>query len=372
MKIAQVVPSLEARHGGPSRSVRALAGALAGTHDVELLTTEPKANSIETEGRLIVRRFPRQWPQDFSVSGPLRRHLLAGGHDIIHHHSLWLRPLHYAAAAARKQGAPLVISPRGMMTPWAWAHHRWKKALARHLIHPGAFAQAAGWHATSPAEVDDIRRLGFNQPVCLAPNGVDLPSPEAMEAARSHWQKCCPAASSRRVALFYSRFHAKKRVLELIELWATRAPRDWLLLMVGIPEQYPVGLLRDRVARLQAADRILIYDGTDVPPPYAVASLYLLPTHSENFGLTVAEALAHGVPVLTTDGTPWQELDSRQAGRCLAWVDFGDGLLGLLQEPTEVLSQLGENGRKWMRSEFSWSGAAAKLAEFYLELIEQR
>jgi glycosyltransferase involved in cell wall biosynthesis len=372
MKIAQVVPSIEARHGGPSRSVRALAGALAAGADVDLLTTEPATDSVETEGRLVLRRFPRQWPQDLVASGPLRRHLLAGGHDLIHHHSLWLRSLHYAAEASRRSDAPLVISPRGMMTAWAWRHRRWKKILARHLIHPGAFEHAAGWHATSPAEVQDIRRLGFTQPVCLAPNGVEIPGAAAIESARRHWLDRCPALGARKVALFYSRFHAKKRVLELIELWAAQATGDWLLLVVGIPEDYNVGILRKKVDSLNAGTRIEVQDGTDAPPPYPVATLYLLPTHSENFGLTVAEALAHGLPVITTDGTPWQELEVRQAGRCVDWPGFQSAMLDLLRESPAELARRGAIGRTWMQQEFSWAGAAAKLADFYGELIARR
>lgn len=372
MRIAQIVPSLEARHGGPSRSVRALAGALAQTHDVELLTTEPNTDSVENEGRLVLRRFPRQWPQSLASSDPLHRHLLAGSQDIIHHHSLWLRPLHYATAASRRDGVPLVISPRGMMTEWAWQHRRWKKIIARHLIHPGAFEHAAGWHATSSAEVQDIRRLGFTQPVCLAPNGVDLPAPDAVESARRYWLNHCPALTSRKVALFYSRFHAKKRVIELIELWAAQATGDWLLLVVGIPEEYDVGVLRRKVDSLNAGARIEVHDGTAAPPPYPVAALYLLPTHSENFGLTVAEALAHGVPVITTDGTPWQELESRQAGRCVGWPDFRAAMLSLMHESPAELAQRGAIGRIWMQQEFSWAGAAAKLADFYGELSARR
>ncbi|HRJ45738.1 MAG TPA: glycosyltransferase [Opitutaceae bacterium] len=372
MRIAQIVPSIEARHGGPSRSVRALAGALAQAHDVELLTTEPATNSVEAEGRLVLRRFPRQWPQDLVASDPLRRHLLAGGHDIIHHHSLWLRPLHYAAAASRRDGVPLVISPRGMMTEWAWRHRRWKKFLARHLIHPGAFEHAAGWHATSSAEVQDIRRLGFTQPVCLAPNGVDLPTPDAVASARRYWLDRCPALAGRKVALFYSRFHAKKRVLELIELWAAQTTGDWLLLVVGIPEEYDVGFLRRKIDALNASARIEAHDGTAAPPPYPVATLYLLPTHSENFGLTVAEALAHGLPVITTGDTPWQELEARQAGRCVSWPDFRSAMLALMRESPDELARRGAVGRIWMQREFSWAGAAAKLADFYGELITCR
>ena len=102
-----------------------------------------------------------------------------------------------------------------MMSGWAWRHRRLRKQLAGLLVHPGAFAAAAGWHATSPEERDDIVALGFRQPVCVSPNGVPLPAEAELVAARTEWQQLCPAAKSRPVALFYSRLHRKKRVREL-------------------------------------------------------------------------------------------------------------------------------------------------------------
>lgn len=370
MRIAHVVPSLEARHGGPSRSVLGLSTALAaGGHEVALLTTEPGDTTVtQPAPGLTVRRFARQWPQSFAVSAPLRDHLSTSALDLIHYHSLWLRPLHYAANASRRTGRPLVISPRGMMTTWAWSHHRWKKFVAQHCLHPGALAHTAGWHATSSAEADDIRRLGFNQPICVSPNGVNIPDPSEIETARQYWLNRCPALGTRRVALFYSRFHAKKRVLELIDLWAVQAPADWLLLMVGIPEQYSLAELRARVLLRNCSDKIKVHDGAAAPAPYAVASLYLLPTHSENFGLTVAEALAHGVPVVTTDGTPWQGLETQDAGRWISWANFGPAMHAVMQETPGELARRGAHGRAWMSAQYSWSEAAGSLSGFYHDL----
>ncbi len=373
MKIAQIVASLEARHGGPSRSVLALASGLAAVgHDVELLTTGPAAQPVSAPvAGLTLHCFARQW-EAITVSAGLRQHLLVTAFDLVHEHGLWLRPLHYAATAARRAQHPLVISPRGMMSSWSWAHNRWKKNFAARCIHPGAFAQAAGWHATSPEEADDIRRLGFKQPICVAPNGVTLPDAAEQESARRYWLERCPELANRRVALFYSRFHAKKRIVELIDLWAAHAPVDWLLLAVGIPEGYTVAALEQHAARRGVADRVRIFDGTAAPAPYAAATLFLLPTHSENFGLTIAEALAHGLPVVTTDQTPWHELSVKNAGQCVAWPDFAATVGAVLREPAALLQARGAQARAWMQVEFTWEKSAATLATFYQDLLAQR
>lgn len=369
MKICQIVPSLEARHGGPSRSVRALSAALArGGHEVEILTTSPEGADEYSEGRLRVRVFRRDWPPRFCPSSGLRQALRGNDADLIHHHSLWLRTLHYAHQGSRKSGACFVLSPRGMMSPWSWHHRKWRKAFARQVVHPGALTGAAGWHATSSEEAADISSLGFDQPVCVAPNGVDAPDVSAVSAAVSHWEAACPEVTKQPVALFYSRFHQKKRVIELIDLWLEHGPRDWLLLVVGIPEEYTQKMIEDYVLRSSGNGRVRVFSGSERPPPYAVASLFLLPSHSENFGLVVAEAMAHGVPVIVTDSTPWRSLHSDQLGWCVPWRDFGAAILTAACEGVDRLRQRGRNSREWVLREFSWDKSAAILAQFYQSL----
>ncbi|HKB90209.1 MAG TPA: glycosyltransferase [Opitutaceae bacterium] len=254
------------------------------------------------------------------------------------------------------------------MSPWAWNHHRSQKIFADRFIHPGALRGATGWHATSDSEADDIRALGFQQPICVSPNGVILPSGTDQEKATNHWHSICPATKERRVALFYGRFHRKKRVLELIELWATLPAAQWLLLIVGIPEEYTVADLQNYVINSKLQGRVVVFDGTDRPPPYAIASLFLLPSHSENFGLTVAESLVHGVPALVTDTTPWQEMSKQEAGWCVQWIDFSKTLKRVLTESQESLASRGSRGREWAEKTFSWTRSAKILVEFYTSL----
>ena len=367
MRIAQIVPSLEEKHGGPSKSVQRLAAALSRLgHEVDLLATRPANETAVTEdGRLRVLQFRRDRPEFLCASTDLQDHLRQHTYDCLHHHALWLRTLHYACQAGRATGARLVISPRGMLSDWSWRHRRWKKWLAARLVHPGAFAQAQGWHATSAAEADDIRRRGFAQPVCVAPNGVEVPSAEELTRAHEAWTQLCPAVAERPVAVFYSRFHRKKRLLELIDLWIDTAPKEWLLLVVGIPQEYTVESLTAYVQRHSSREQIAVFDGSDRPPPYGVASLFLLPSHSENFGMVVAEAMAWGVPVLVTDSTPWAELSEQNAGWCVPWENYGSALRQAIAESSDRLEQRGARARDWVLARYSWEQAARPLAEFY-------
>lgn len=372
MNLLHVVPSLAEQHGGPSKSVQALCAALArGGHNVDLCTTDPAApaaGSEQVEGRLRVRTFRRNWPGRLCPSRGLRHALASTPASVVHHHSLWLRTLHYA----NRSTSCLVLSPRGMMGEWAWHHRPWRKRFARWFVHPGAFAAVRGWHATSAEEENDIRALGFSQPVCVAPNGVDAPSDAERAESLAHWRSACPETAGRPVALFYSRFHQKKRVLELIDAWIEHAPADWLLLLAGIPQDHSPEDLEAYAHRRSAGGRIRAFNSLGRPPPYAVASLFVLPSHNENFGLVVAEAMAHGVPVVVTDTTPWKEVSRRNLGWCVRWDEYGRALAQATAETPEQLRARGAAARSWALENFSWDKSAKLLADFYATLARHQ
>ena len=371
MRLCHIVPSLAAEHGGPSKSVRALCRALADTsHEVELLATDPAASrggQSASEGHLIVRLFKREWPQRLCRSPGLRAAVNASAAQVFHHHALWLRTLNYARRRADLRNAKLVISPRGMMSSWAWQYHRGRKRLAERLVHPGAFAAAAGWHATSQEEAQEIRALGFQQPICVAPNGVERPNSGESVRAAEFWRDKS-GAGERPVALFYSRFHRKKRVLELIDLWLAAGPADWLLLLVGIPQDYTADELEAHARKMSAGDRVRAFSGATLPAPFPVASLFLLPSHNENFGLAIAEAMAHAVPVVVTDTTPWKSINSSGLGWCVPWADYGQVLAAATRESRAQLQTRGIAAQAWVLREYAWEQSAAKLGAFYASL----
>ncbi len=371
MKLCHIVPSMEERHGGPSRSVRALCGALARSgNNVDLFAASPRVSAtvVENEGGLRMTTFKRGWPGRVCPSPGLKRALAAEKFDVVHHHSLWLRTLHYAHRSAVTHRSLLVISPRGMLSEWAWRHRNWRKQLARRLVHPGALEAADGWHVTSAEEKRDVRNLGFTQPVCVAPNAVDAPTAEASSTALKHWHTVCPETATRPVALFYSRFHPKKRIIELIDAWNENGPPDWLLLLVGIPQDYTPDSLEKYARRQSGRTRVAAFSGVGQPPPYSVASLFMLPSHNENFGLVVAEAMAQGVPVLVTDSTPWKEIARRNVGWCVPWSEYPSALKAATSEPTEHLRDRGRRAREWVLQEFSWDRSAQLLNGFYQQL----
>jgi len=369
LRVVLSVPDVEPVSGGPAENVPRLAHALADQGLEVELHTIGRDVAWPAGARARLRAAAPAWPRRLGRSPQLAAALRAARADVVHAHCLWMLPLRYAQRAAQARRVPFVISPRGMLAPWSLARSGLKKWLARRWVHPRAFESADGWHATSEAEAGDIRRLGFQQPICVAPNGIEAPSFDAA-AVRQEYLQRAPQAAGRRVLLFYSRFHSKKRVLELLADFAAVADRaqGWHLLLVGIPEEYDVARVQAEVRRHGLQGRATVLDGRGAPKPYPVAELFVLPTHNENFGRVVAEALACGVPVVTTTGTPWQALNEVGAGRCVPVEGVGAALQEMLGRTPDELRQAGEAGRRWVLETFDWPRIAAQLAAFYREL----
>jgi glycosyltransferase involved in cell wall biosynthesis len=127
-------------------------------------------------------------------------------------------------------------------------------------------------------------------------------------------------------------------------------------------------MIDDYVLRSGNAGRVRAYDGAGRPAPYAIASLFILASHGENFGLSIAEALANGVPALVTDTTPWSGLNATGAGWCVPWSKFEEAIRSATSESQDSLRKRGSIGREWVLREFSWGKSARILSNFYAGL----
>jgi len=291
----------------------------------------------------------------------------AGSADIVHSHGLWLMENVYPANAALRTGKPLVTSPRGTFAPAAWSRSRLKKVPFWLLFQRAAVAKTTMFHATSESEYRDIRRRGYRQPVCIVPNGVEIPAVAPKKLGDNVV----------RTLLYFGRIHPIKGIDLLIRAWSRLAAShpDWLLDIVG-PEGEPGYVAQlEALAATVGAPRVRFAGpryGVEKSATYQQASLCVLPSHTENFGMTVAEALAAGTPVVTTTGTPWRELGEKAAGWWVAPdVDALEAcLLEAFALPEEQLSAMGARGRGWMEQSFAWSEVARDMRSAYLWLAE--
>jgi glycosyltransferase involved in cell wall biosynthesis len=372
LQALQVIAGLDPAHGGPSYSVPRLCAELAALGvDVALYSVDGEQGPPVHLGSpaYALRSFPPDWPSTpvlgaLRVSSRLDRALAAAAAaaDVVHDHGIWLAPNLSAATVARRTGKPFVCSPRGMLSAAALAFSRRKKRLVWMLGQKAALAGAACLHATSEGERAEIRSCGLAAPVAVIPNGVDLPDLDGC-AAR-------PIAGPR-ILLSLGRMHPKKGLDVLLHAWSRveAAHPDWRLRIVGPAEDGHDRELAGRAEQLgitRASVEGPVY-GAARDGLYRGADVFVAPTRSENFGLTVAEALAAGLPAICTRGAPWAELASEDCGW---WVDQGAeplaaALADAMSRPPDVLAAMGERGRALVARRYGWRRVAEEMAGVY-------
>ncbi len=366
-----IIAGISAKDGGPSYSVPRLVEALRPFgRDVvtRSLRTSDLLDAPDPDRAMLSNRS--NWPilNSLAWSGDLRASLAADAANgaLLHTHGLWLMPNVYPAWERRRlqNGCRLVHSPRGMLGAEALRISAWKKRLVWHLWQREALKAADAIHATAVSEYQEIRAAGLTNPVAIIPNGIDLPELKARDDYHS-------SEGPKRVILSLGRVHPKKALDRMIRAWAqiqVRLP-NWTLRIVG-PAELNHDIELRALATSLGAKRVEIDGalyGEQKWTAYRSADLFVLPTLNENFAMSVAEALASEVPVISTKGAPWSGLERE---RCGWWIEHGvepmaAALLAATSLPTDELRDMGQRGRAWMARDFGWDRIGREMAGLY-------
>ncbi|TWT46446.1 glycosyltransferase [Botrimarina hoheduenensis] len=377
------VGPLRLEAGGVVRAVLDLVEGLARAgSEVTLATSDPA--DVPPEWAQSDRRFPRVVTHDRRMSPLLRprgsandlARLIAGA-EVLHLHTPW-DPFNLAiAAAARAAGRPYIVSVHGMLDDWCMAGKAFKKRLFLAAAGCRMLEGAARVHFTAEAERDQAMKwIPGARPVVLpllmdtSPYG-SLPGPQAAREA-------FPAIAEAEVAgeprlLFLSRVDPKKGIDLLIRAVATLAasgqPTHALIAGPGDPAY--VATLQRLAESLGVAGRIHFLGmvrGELKWSLYQACDVFVLPTHQENFGIVLVEAMGCGLPTLTTRQVDiWREIE-----RCGARITE-DSSAPITQTLGEMLADLpaarsaAANGRERL---LGWLDPD-RLADEYLALYAQ-
>lgn len=378
MRTLHVIPAVAPRYGGPSAAIVQMCRALKGRGvDQLLLTTDadgagrldvPIGEPIPWQG-ITTLFFHRDFSESFKYSNGLARWLRdrVTDFDVVHVHAVLSHACISAATACRRAGVPYIIRPLGTLAPWSLDQKALRKRLLLRLKGSGLIRAAAAIHCTSDQELSEIERAFPGAPGVVIPLGID---PVYLE------QVPVEAASRARdpYVLVLSRLHPKKNLEALIEAFLTASSREgdrdrWRLVIAGSGDSEYEGTLKRLVHERHADERVSFagwVDGEQKRELFRGASIFALPSRHENFGMSVLEALASGVPVVV----------SRQVDLAIAVAHGGGGWIvdtdveGLVNGLQEAMGDTKERARRSgaarrLAEQYGWPGVAERITDLY-------
>lgn len=386
MKILMVIPYLAPSYGGTAKVVEELAENLGTLDDIQLdviATNADNGNTLSvrtfqwiSETNYRVQYFPTWHRRDLIVSLSLIQWLIQHmrEYDLVHTHTVFAPLISLTHGLCRLWRVPYIVTPHGMLEPWALSYKSKKKRLYYDKVEKAALKNASAIQAVASPEADNIKKLGFHHSI-LVPNGlpqaqyIRLPSPDIFHQKFPH-------TCGKRLILFLGRIDPKKG-LDLLapafaQVYAT-FPETHLILAgpdsIGFTPK-----VKSYFAQSNCLDAVTftgMLTGQLKYAALAAASLYVAPSYSEGFSMSVLEGMAAGLPCIITENCNFPEAKVAEAAYVVPANSqaIGAALLAALQNP-EQSKQIGTNARQLILQNYTWEQAAQKLAKSYATILQ--
>jgi len=375
MKVGILTGTVSRRSGGLAGAIAPLAKELAYLGN-EIILFSGSVGSEKLDGNwtgVEVNLLQLRWPLMMNNLAGLGRALDLSMIDVLHVHGLWTFTSFSANRWRRRCGKPSLVSPHGMLDPWALSNSRWKKKLVSTLYESENLRDSSCIHALCQSEYRAIRSYGLTNPVAIIPNGVDVPQLESSSPSMN-WLNRLP--DTVRVLLFLGRIHPKKGLNNLLRAFAMTRIRfpelaeSWCLVIAGWDQNgHQADLIR--LCQTLGIKKHVVFVGPQFDNDKIAclnrADAFVLPSFSEGLPMSVLEAWSYGLPVLMTT-----QCNLPDGFVCNAAIQIepdvesiSDGLFNVFNLTDEQLLEIGKNGLKLVREQFSWPNIAASTAEVY-------
>ncbi len=379
MKVLHVAASLSPKWGGPTMVIQGLTEALV-KRGVIITIFAPfrKGEECVVPKGVDVKLFPQSvfaklWRNhSFTLAKQLKKALKE--FDILHIHEIWHHSHFSAYNAAKFFGIPFVITIHGELEPWSLNYKKLKKRIYANLIQRRILREAKAIHAITNKEVESIRNFGVDNKIVVVGNGIDI------EAFRSSFPKqklleYYPELKSKKIILFLGRLHPNKGLDILIRAFrrvVESYPETHLLIAGpdenGYQKHIAKLLAEENVAKCVTFAGILI--GEKKLTALSGADLFILPSYSEGFSISILEAMASGLPVIITKQCNFPEVEKSNAGIVInpRIDELADAMTKLIGS-NEIMKEMGENGKKLVGEKYNWKIISEKMFYLYQEIL---
>jgi len=297
-------------------------------------------------------------------------------YDVIHQHGIWLPISKFTSSISKSK--KVIISPHGLLEPEKFIISPLKKKIAYQLYERDNIKNAHCFIASSNQEAESLRLFGITQPIAVIPNGISNNWFNNKRVVNSEFKKTYKIPNNKKILLFLSRIHPIKGLELLIESISevkdVFLEKDWCFVIAGINELNHVEELQRLTNKLNLNEIIHFLPsmfGSEKLSAFDDAAFFILPSKSENFGIVVIEALARGVPVISTKRTPWSDLNKHKCG---FWIDrtkeaFKECLNEVLNLDETSLMKMGYNGKILVKEKYLWESVTQQTLAVYKWVI---
>ncbi len=418
MKIAFVTASISRRAGGLHESVRRLAQSLSNSASyVQAFTLRDDYTEADRAcwDPVPIIAFPCSGPSQFGFAPAMAEALAGSDANLVMSHGLWMYPSVATNRWHAKTRRPYILHPHGMLDDWAVRNSRMKKRIAAVLYEHKHLQNAACIRALCQSEARSIRAYGLKNPICIIPNGIDLPPADA----ESHTEPCDPPlpidvlkASGQNLLLYLGRIHPKKGLIHLLHAWSSlrsspsatlhRQVAPWTLAIAGwdqngheaelkrLASELDIPWIDARTARAESRSsnssqesllksRLVFLGpqfGSNKAACYRNCDAFVLPSHSEGLPMVILEAWAYGKPVVMTPECNLPEgfrvgaalrVSTGAAGAHPQHksMTLAEGLQRLLEMSVGERIEMGTQGQALVTQKFSWSRIGREMKSVY-------
>lgn len=366
MKVVQFITSIDRKNGGTSTYLELLVkylGRLVDLHVISAYCDTP----VELSGAIVHYVACAGMKNLFKLKKQVATLLDEIRPDIVHSNGIWEPQSYIMQRESQKRGIKFLITPHGMMEPWCVHNKAWKKKIALTLYQQKSIREADYLYATTNQERDNMLLWHEKTPIAVIPLGIGVDDIKP----KMSWNK-------QKKVLFLSRIHVKKGIEFLLEAIKElkEQTEGYQFVIAGDGEPSYVEGLKQRVADYGLSDRVKFVGGVYGEQKYDLyreADFFVLPTYCENFGYVIAEALAVGTPVVTTQETPWQSLETTHSGY---WVPLQQqaitqAVAKMLAKDEDELKVMGQNARKLIETQCNSAIVAERTVELYRKMLDK-